>query len=67
VDGAHDDGERRELPIAPGRGAWIHVARGSADVNGALLREGDGAGVSGEDGLRFLGQQAAEVLVFDLA
>ena len=62
-----DDGERRELPIAPGRGAWIHVARGSADVNGALLREGDGAGVSGEDGLRFLGQQAAEVLVFDLA
>ena len=59
-------GERRELPLAPGRGAWIHVARGSVDVNGTLLREGDGAAVSGEDRLRFLGQGPGEVLVFDL-
>ena len=60
------DGERRELPLAPGRGVWIHVARGSVDVNGTLLREGDGASVSGEDRLRFIGQGPAEVLVFDL-
>jgi redox-sensitive bicupin YhaK (pirin superfamily) len=59
-------GERRELPLAPGRGAWIHVARGSVDINGTLLREGDGAAVSGEDRLRFLGQGLGEVLVFDL-
>jgi quercetin 2,3-dioxygenase len=59
-------GDRRELPLAPGRGAWIHVARGSVDVNGTLLREGDGAAVSGEDRLRFLGQGPGEVLVFDL-
>jgi redox-sensitive bicupin YhaK (pirin superfamily) len=58
--------ERRELPLAPGRGAWIHAARGSVDVNGTLLREGDGAAVSGEDRLRFLGQGPGEVLVFDL-
>jgi quercetin 2,3-dioxygenase len=58
--------ERRELPLGPGRGAWVHVARGSVDVNGTLLREGDGAAVSGEDRLRFLGQGPAEVLVFDL-
>jgi redox-sensitive bicupin YhaK (pirin superfamily) len=58
--------ERRELPLAPGRGAWIHVARGSVDVNGTLLREGDGAAVSGEDRLRFIGQGPGEVLVFDL-
>jgi len=61
-----DKGERRELPLAPGRGAWIHVARGSVEVNGTLLREGDGAAVSGEDRLRFLGQGPGEVLVFDL-
>jgi redox-sensitive bicupin YhaK (pirin superfamily) len=60
------DGERRELPLAPGRGVWIHVARGSVDVNGTLLREGDGAAVSEEDRLRFIGQGPAEVLVFDL-
>jgi redox-sensitive bicupin YhaK (pirin superfamily) len=59
-------GERRDLPLAPGRGAWIHVARGSVDVNGTLLREGDGAAVSGEDRLRFLGQGPGEVLAFDL-
>jgi redox-sensitive bicupin YhaK (pirin superfamily) len=59
--------ERRELPLAPGRSAWIHVARGSVDVNGTSLREGDGAAVSGEDRLLFLGREPAEVLVFDLA
>ena len=59
-------GERRELPLAPGRGAWVHVARGSVDVNGTLLREGDGAAVSGEDRLRIVGQGPGEVLVFDL-
>lgn len=59
-------GERRELPLAPARHAWIHVARGSASVNETSLAEGDGAGVSGEKALRFLGGDAAEVLVFDL-
>ena len=60
------ESERRELPLAPGRHAWIHVAHGSVSVNGTSLREGDGAGVSGEEALRFLGSDAAEVLVFDL-
>jgi hypothetical protein len=36
-------------------------------VNGTGLGEGDGAAVGGEDRLDFLGQQPAEVLVFDLA
>ena len=60
-------GEARDLPLAPGRRAWVHVARGSASLNGIPLREGDGAGVSGEDALRFLGREAAEVLIFDLS
>ena len=42
------------------------LARGSASVNEKPLREGDGAGVSGEEALRFLGTGAAEILVFDL-
>jgi redox-sensitive bicupin YhaK (pirin superfamily) len=61
-----EGGERRELPLAPGRHAWIHMARGSASVNETPLREGDGAGAGGEESLRFLGGDAAEVLVFDL-
>jgi len=59
-------GNSRELRLAPGRNAWIHLARGSASLNGNSLREGDGAGVSGEEALRFLGSDTAEVLVFDL-
>jgi redox-sensitive bicupin YhaK (pirin superfamily) len=61
------EGEQRELPLGVGRYAWIHVARGSASVNGNPLREGDGASVNGEDALRFLGHRSAEILVFDLS
>ena len=59
-------GDRLELPLAAGRGAWVHVARGSVSVNGTALAEGDGAAATGEDRLLFLGRQEAEVLVFDL-
>jgi redox-sensitive bicupin YhaK (pirin superfamily) len=59
-------GERRELRLRPSGHAWIHVARGSVSVNGTVLGEGDGGAVSDEAGLTFLGQQPAEVLVFDL-
>lgn len=62
-----DAGERRERTLGPGRQAWVHVARGSVSLNGAALREGDGAAVSAEETLAFLGQGEAEVLVFDLA
>ena len=60
-------GERRELALRPGRHAWVHVARGSVSLNGTTLQEGDGAAVSGEEKLSFLGERDAEVLVFDLA
>jgi len=60
------NGERRELSLAQSRHAWVHVARGSVSLNGTSLREGDGAGVSNEAALRLAGEDAAEVLVFDL-
>jgi redox-sensitive bicupin YhaK (pirin superfamily) len=62
-----DGGERRALDLRPGRHAWVHVARGSATVNGTVLREGDGAAVSGEERVTLAGEPSAEVLVFDLA
>ena len=61
------EGERRDLRLEPGRHAWVHLARGTVSVNGTMLREGDGAAVSGENSLQFVGQPFAEVLVFELA
>jgi redox-sensitive bicupin YhaK (pirin superfamily) len=60
-------GQSREVRLRPGRHAWIHVARGSVSVDGTALGEGDGAAVSGEEGLQFHSETGAEVLMFDLA
>lgn len=59
--------EHRELRLGPARHAWIHVARGAVSVNGTTLGEGDGAAVSGEGRLAFVGVRPAEIMVFDLA
>ncbi len=59
--------ERRELRLHPGRHAWVHAARGAVSLNGIELREGDGAAVSDEEVLTFVGTESAEILLFDLA
>jgi redox-sensitive bicupin YhaK (pirin superfamily) len=63
-------GETAELPIAPGRHAWVHVARGAVRVNGQDLAAGDGLALSDEALVRIEGRDGrdrGEVLVFDLA
>lgn len=60
-------GDERALPLAPGRHAFVHVARGSATLNGRELAAGDGAAVSGEPALRLGARDDAEILLFDLA
>ncbi len=62
---AADESVSHEL--APGRHAWVHVARGAANLNGHPLVEGDGAGVSDELRLDITAQADAEILLFDLA
>jgi redox-sensitive bicupin YhaK (pirin superfamily) len=62
-----DDGKRLEHSVAAGRGAWVHVARGSAIVNGQRLRAGDGASLEGPAELLLEGAGKGELLVFDLA
>jgi hypothetical protein len=62
-------GQAAELPLAPGRHAWIHVARGAARVNGHVLGAGDGLALSEEPGVQVEGidgDGAAELLVFEL-
>ena len=52
--------------LAPGRHAWVHVARGALTLNGQRLTAGDGAAVSNESVLTLVGEQDAEALLFDL-
>src|SRR5215468_830538 len=51
--------------LAPGRHAWVHVARGEASLNGRHLRGGDGAAVSKEAQLVVHAEGPAELLLFD--
>jgi redox-sensitive bicupin YhaK (pirin superfamily) len=53
--------------LAPGRRAWIQVARGAVTLNGITLDEGDGAAVADEVMLTVSATSAAEVLLFDVA
>jgi len=64
--GLFDGDETATLTLPQGRYAYIHVARGSIEVNGQRLGEGDGARVRDERELTFSGGEDAEVLVFDL-
>ena len=53
--------------LAPGRHAWVHVARGQIEIGGEQLEAGDAAAVSDARGLELAGSDASEVLLFDLA
>jgi redox-sensitive bicupin YhaK (pirin superfamily) len=62
------DGEERVAQaLAPGRRAYVHVARGKLDVNGQALEAGDALKLAGESQLVLERGANAEVLVFDLA
>lgn len=61
-----DGAAARTFDLRQGRSAWVHVARGSAVVNGRVFSEGDAAEVSGEM-LTLINGNQAEILVFDIA
>ncbi len=65
--GLFGSGESARLELAPGRGAWVQVARGQVEVNGERLEAGDGATVSKVDTIEIHGREDGEVLVFDMA
>ena len=62
-----DEGQSATHTLAKGRHAWIHVAKGEAEVNGERLSAGDAAAIDEAGPLVISGKKAAEVLVFDLA
>jgi len=60
-------GAQVQHSLRAGRGAWVHVARGTLRLNDVELSEGDGAAVEDESAIRLEGVDDAEVLLFDLA
>lgn len=64
--GIFEAGERATHLLAPGRYAWVHVAKGQARVNGHVLEAGDAAALTNEPHVDIEGTTSGEVLVFDL-
>ena len=64
--GLFDAGEKASLPLASGRLGYVHLARGTATINGHALKAGDALKYEGEPEVRVESGDGAEVLVFDL-
>jgi quercetin 2,3-dioxygenase len=64
--GLFDGNELATLELAPGRRAYVHVARGSLRANGVALDAGDALKITDTTTLTLDGGRDAEVLVFDL-
>ena len=64
--GLIDGAERAVHPLAPGRRAYVHVARGALVVQGKQLAAGDALKIERVDEVVLQGGAQAEVLLFDL-
>lgn len=64
--GLFDGAEQADLAIANDRLCYVHVAAGSAVVNGQPLAAGDAAKMTGVSNVHIDKGENAEVLVFDL-
>ncbi len=62
-----DGDERASLGLAPGRRAYVHVARGEVTANGNPLGAGDALKATEVAEIALAHGRGAEVLVFDLA
>jgi redox-sensitive bicupin YhaK (pirin superfamily) len=65
--GLFDLGQSSKLMLDPLRKAYVHLIRGSLQVNGQTLQDGDALLIQDEQELTFSEGKNAEVLVFDLA
>ena len=64
--GLLDGAETAELALAPGRKGYVHLVRGTLEVNGRRLDAGDAALLENERRIVLANAADAEVLVFDL-
>ncbi len=61
------NGQSVTQALAPGRHAWVQVARGQVRIGDTVLSAGDGAAISDERSVTLTADDASEVLLFDLA
>ena len=61
-----EDGQRLNHLLASDRKTYVHVAAGSADVNGQVLNAGDAMAMEDHGDIQLLGINDAELLIFDL-
>lgn len=64
--GLFNGGESAELTLDPQRPVYVHLVRGSLEVNGERIEGGDAVTLRGEGQLTLSGGRDAEVIVFDL-
>ena len=64
--GLFDGAETAQFALVAGRKVYVHVARGTVEVNGAKLGAGDAAKISAEPVVAVAAGENAEVLLFDL-
>jgi redox-sensitive bicupin YhaK (pirin superfamily) len=65
--GLFDGTETAQLAVDPTRKAYVHLVKGTLQVNGHWLSSGDALLIEAESGLQLTSGTDAEVLVFDLA
>jgi redox-sensitive bicupin YhaK (pirin superfamily) len=59
--------EAVEYRFGKNRHGWLQVAKGSVELNGNKLEQGDGAALSDEPEITIQGAEDSEVLLFDLS
>jgi redox-sensitive bicupin YhaK (pirin superfamily) len=65
--GLFDGAETATLPLDPARKGYVHLVRGTLEVNGHRLAAGDALLLQDQPGIELANGHNAEVLVFDLA
>lgn len=61
-----DPGQHLMHPLAPNRGAWLHVVKGRVTLGADELGAGDGAGIVGERVLSLTATDDTEILILDV-
>ena len=64
--GKLDAGQSVKHSLGKNRHAWLQVAEGEVELNGAKLSGGDAVAVSAEDSLNITATKPSQVLLFDL-